>query len=106
MMPSIAIKPAARTDIIGHYRYIAQNSPHNAERFIDSFRATLRTLADMPGIGRQWESVDRKLKNVRVWHVNGFANWLVFYRPTRGGIEVVRVLHGARDLPSILRSEG
>ncbi len=36
----------------------------------------------------------------------GFENHFVFYRPHESGIEVVRVLHGARDLESILDGDG
>jgi plasmid stabilization system protein ParE len=30
--------------------------------------------------------------------VKGYRNFLIFYRQTRRGIEIVRVLHGARDI--------
>ena len=38
---------------------------------------------------------------MRRWPVKDFENWLVFYLPKRDGVEIVRVLHGARDLDSI-----
>jgi toxin ParE1/3/4 len=39
------------------------------------------------------------------WHsVRGFRKYLVFYIPRSDGIEVVRVLHGARDLEALFRS--
>jgi toxin ParE1/3/4 len=38
--------------------------------------------------------------------VRRFRNYLIFYRPTDGGIEVIRVLHAARDISSILAEEG
>ncbi|MBI4604738.1 MAG: type II toxin-antitoxin system RelE/ParE family toxin [Planctomycetes bacterium] len=37
--------------------------------------------------------------------MRGFEQHLVFYRPVEDGIEVVRVLHGARDLRAILGEE-
>ena len=37
----------------------------------------------------------------RVWRVEGFERYLIFYRPVGSGIEVVRVLHAARDFPTI-----
>jgi toxin ParE1/3/4 len=43
---------------------------------------------------------------VRNFPVRGFRNHLIFYLPVQGGIEVWRVLHGARDLPAILEQEG
>jgi toxin ParE1/3/4 len=38
---------------------------------------------------------------MRVWPVKGFENHLIFFRPIDGGIEVIRVLHAARDIESV-----
>lgn len=38
---------------------------------------------------------------MRVWPIRRFPNHLIFYRPIDGGIEVIRVLHGAQDLDAI-----
>jgi toxin ParE1/3/4 len=35
--------------------------------------------------------------------VKEFENWLIFYLPKRDGVEIVRVLHGARDIDALLR---
>jgi toxin ParE1/3/4 len=45
------------------------------------------------------------MAGLRSWAIRGFATFLVFYRPTQRGIEVIRVLHGARDLDAILEAE-
>jgi toxin ParE1/3/4 len=42
---------------------------------------------------------------VRVWHVKGFDKHLVFYRPVKGGVEILHVFHGAQDIPTILATE-
>lgn len=31
-----------------------------------------------------------------------FERWLIFYIPADNTVQIVRVLHGARDLPTIL----
>jgi toxin ParE1/3/4 len=36
-----------------------------------------------------------------MWRVRGFERYLIFYRPTDDGIDVVRVLHGSRDIESL-----
>jgi toxin ParE1/3/4 len=41
---------------------------------------------------------------LRVSGIEGFEKYLVFYRPVDDGIEVVRVIHAARDLGSVLES--
>jgi len=42
-----------------------------------------------------------ELSGVRSWTVTGFENYLIFYRPVEGGIEILRVVHGARDLENL-----
>jgi len=37
----------------------------------------------------------------RVFPVRGFGKHLVFYRPVEDGIEILRVIHGARDIEAL-----
>jgi toxin ParE1/3/4 len=37
--------------------------------------------------------------------VKGFENWLLFYRDTEDRIDVIRVLHGARDIAAIFEED-
>jgi toxin ParE1/3/4 len=60
----------------------------------------------MPGIGRAWESDEPRLADVRVYPVPRFRNFLIFYRPIENGIEVLTVVHGARDLGAALDAIG
>jgi len=46
-----------------------------------------------------------RLRDLRIWPIRGFEKIVIFYRPIEGGIEVVRVLHGARDVKGILEEE-
>ena len=46
------------------------------------------------------------MAGVRSWGIRGFPNHLIFYRPTDDRIEVIRVLHAARDIETILGREG
>ena len=59
----------------------------------------------MPGMGEQRESTNPRLDGLRVWRIDGFPNHLIFYRPIEGGIEIIRVLHGARDIDAVLEAE-
>jgi toxin ParE1/3/4 len=58
-------------------------------------------LADAPTIGSSWETDNPKLTGLRVSAIRGFGKYLIFYRPIKNGIEVVRVLHGARNLKKV-----
>ena len=99
------ILPAADRDLDDQAGYLAaQASLELALRFYDAASATFAEIARMPGVGESWPSPDPRLANLRVWRIQGFEKHLIFYRPAEGGIEVVRILHGARDIDRVLES--
>jgi toxin ParE1/3/4 len=101
--PRIARRPRAKLDLIEHYSYIARDKVAPAERFLRVAEAAFELLARMPTIGTAWESPNPRLVGVRVYPLpRGYRNYLVFYRPIEDGVEVLTVLHGARDLGSAL----
>lgn len=75
-----------------------------ARRFYVTLKTTFRHLVENPGHGRIFESPHAALGGVRTWLVRGFP-FLVFYRAVDDGIEVIHVLHGARDRTRILAAE-
>jgi toxin ParE1/3/4 len=98
----VDIHIAAARDLEECARYIRKDSPRSARRFLRSAKATCRMLLRFPKIGSSYGSTRSELAELRVFPVKGFANYLLFYRPIRQGIALVRVLHGARDIPAIL----
>ncbi len=58
----------------------------------------------MPGLGSPCESSHPVLASLRAATVPGFRKYLVLYRPISEGIEVLRVIHGARDIESLFNS--
>lgn len=56
----------------------------------------------MPGMGKLCQFSHSKLANVRQYPIKGFRNYLVFYRPTDSGVEILRIIQGARDITGIL----
>jgi toxin ParE1/3/4 len=105
MTKRIAIRPRADRDLDQHFAYIAKHNSSAAERFLLAAKETLGRLAAMPELGGTWGFADPRLAEIRVWQISGFENYLVFYRPVESGIEVVRILHGARDIGAIFDRE-
>jgi toxin ParE1/3/4 len=93
--------PEALADVEESAVYIGADNIAAALRFLDAVETTLRLLLKHPelGSGRRFERSE--LAGVRSFPVKGFDKHLSFYRPTEWGIEVLRVLHGARDLGTI-----
>jgi len=95
----------AQLDLQLRSEYICQYNPRAALRFLDAAEATIRQLAASPGIGTRFDPDQPSLAELRFFPINGFKNDLVFYRLIPDGIEIVRVLHGARDIGRILAEQ-
>ena len=74
--------------------FIADRSPSSALRVIDRLYETFAILATQPLLG---QSCDDPGGNLRVFSAGIYA---IFYVPLTDGIEVQRVIHGARDIDS------
>ena len=105
MNRSMIIRPGAHTDLMDHYVFIALDSPAAADRFVKAVQTTFEMLADMPKIGALWNSQHIRLEGIRFYPVGGFPNHLVFYRATVDAVEILHILHGARDIATVLTSE-
>lgn len=101
MTPTVTIKPQARLDLLQTFVFIGERNLPAAERFTAAAEADCATLAAMPGMGRLREFGRPDLADVRSWPVGGFNDYLIFYRPTATGIDVLRVIHGARDVDAL-----
>ena len=96
-MAEVLFSPEALQDMEDIRNYIAMDNPEAAERVLNAFEANAALLAMQPGLGQ----LRFTLRGLRVRVVSEFPNYLMFYREQAGRVEIVRVLHGARDLKSI-----
>ncbi len=94
------------TDLVDiAYDDIRQGSPATVQRFRTQAGELFRQPANMPGIRTAYNPDHRALAQLPFLPMTRFKKYLVFYRPMPGGIEIIRVLHGARDLHSIISHE-
>lgn len=97
----LRVLPAADSDVDDIAAYIARDSIEQATRFYDAANATYKMLLEDP---RRWGFYgfsQPRLTDVRKRSVIGFPNYLVFYRIDADMVEIIRVLHGARDLSTL-----
>jgi toxin ParE1/3/4 len=94
-MSVIIKRPRAKADIVEIWGYIAEDSEERADAFIDAIDQKLHTLAELPNIGRSRSELAEGLRSFP------FGRYVIFYLVIPAGIEVVRVLHGARDIDTI-----
>ncbi len=105
MSGRIEIRPQAYVDLAEIAEFLAKTSPAAARRFLLAAEATFDWLSINSGAGAIYGFEHALATDVRAWRVQRFKNHLIFYREVSRGIQVVRVLHGARDIDAIF-SEG
>jgi toxin ParE1/3/4 len=79
-------------DLAEIWAYIAEDSPRQADAFAAAIDREIRGLARHPLIGRARPELLTGLRSLP------FGRYVIFYLPRKRGIEVMRVLHAARDL--------
>ena len=94
-MPRATRRPLAEADILEIWDYIADDNSAAADRWVDQLDDQVRLLATQPMMGR--------LRNELAPGVRSYpyGRYVVFYVPLDDGIDVVRVLHGARDIDAV-----
>lgn len=100
-MRRVERRPEVRRDLVNSADYISQGNLDAALRFLEAVESTIAFLADNREAGERFRFSDNRVSEVRSRTVEGFRNYIVFYRPLDDGIEIVRVLHGARDIDSL-----
>jgi toxin ParE1/3/4 len=105
-MSRVVRRPAANRDLVEAYRYYAREAGRRvADRFFARSEETFQRLASLPGSGAVYEPAASVVAGLRYFPIAKFPDRLVFYRPIEDGVEIYRVLHGARDLEGLLESE-
>jgi toxin ParE1/3/4 len=98
MASAYRLAPAVRDDLDTIWEYIAEHNPTAAAKWLAEVQRIFALLANNPLMGRARNELMSGLRSVPV------GRYLVFYQPVESeevAVEIIRVLHGARDLPSI-----
>jgi toxin ParE1/3/4 len=91
-MSRYRLTPRARRDLREIALHIAEDDPAAALRLAEKMLEHFRTLAKMPGMGRARAELGSGLRSFPV------SPYLIFYREIETGVEVLRIIHGARDI--------
>ena len=89
----------SRTDLIDILLFIRRDNRRAARRLLDTVNTKLELLAEFPGLGQPREELGKSLRSFPI------GEYLLFYRPITDGIQLIRVLHGRRDLRKLFRKK-
>jgi toxin ParE1/3/4 len=88
----IVLQPKAKADLSDIWQFMAEDSDDQADAFIDLIDQKFQLLAQQSGLGRRREELAEGLRSFPV------GRYVIFYLAIPGGVQIVRVLHGARDI--------
>lgn len=92
-MAAVRFTNRAREDLLDIWTYVAlQSSPRAADRIYDRIAESCGKLRLHPRIGRARPEIADDARSLSV------ERWVAFYRLVEDGVQVVRVIDGARDL--------
>lgn len=93
----LVLSPLAEGDLDAIAEYISRDNLSASVKMLARLRGGIERLLDQPRLGPLLQKPPRT--RLRKWTV---APYMVLYRAGEGEIEVVRILHAARDLDDIL----
>jgi toxin ParE1/3/4 len=94
-VPPVVYTPQAERDYDEIIEYLDAHSPPAANRFAAGVADKCRLLARFPRLGRVRDELHPGIRSVLV------AKYLLFYRFTDASVEIVRIIHGARNLGAV-----
>jgi toxin ParE1/3/4 len=103
-MARVQKRDAAKRDLIAQWVWYAENASIDiADRFLEAAERTLALLSTQPESGSMFVAGKPELQSMRRFPVSdGFETILLFYFPLEDGVDLVRVVHGSRDLAQLL----
>jgi toxin ParE1/3/4 len=95
-MGACKLAPAAERDLLDIWRYVGQRNPPAADRLITRLVEAAGLLAERPNLGRARNELRPGLRSFPM------GRYVIFYRQASGGVEIVRVLSGQRDVVPLI----
>ena len=96
--PLFELSAAARLDLLQVWNYLAENASLDvADKVAADIESAIRTVARSPGAGHK--RPDFTTRDILFYNIHSY---LVIYRSNKEPLHVLRVLHAARDVKSIL----
>jgi len=99
-MPTIERSPQAEADLEALLEALHRRDPAIAERYATAFHEKGRMLAQFPELGRLRTEIAPHVRSTLV------HPYVLFYRIVGDEVQILRILHGRRDLRRIMQAEG
>jgi len=91
-MKPIRRRPSFHNDLLDIWLFIAEDSPASADAFVDRVTRAVQPLAEFPKMGAMRADISPGLRYLPI------GAYVLLYRERPDCVELIRVLHGRRDL--------
>ncbi|MEG4404690.1 type II toxin-antitoxin system RelE/ParE family toxin [Microcoleus sp. MON2_D5] len=98
-MSRYIVSPEASRDLDEISDYFAARNIESGEQFVEEFNRKCRNLINFPNMGRSYEELAASVRGLPL------MGYIILYRAIDSGIEIIRVVRGERDLPSLFSEE-
>jgi plasmid stabilization system protein ParE len=95
-MAALRYTDSAENDLLEAWLFVAEDSPQAADRLLDAIDREARLLLSQPGMGRERPELAGGLRS---WPTS--TPYVLFYVADAEGVDIVRVLHHARDVGAV-----
>jgi toxin ParE1/3/4 len=94
-MGIVSFTKRSREELLGIWNTVAVTNPKAADRIFDDIESSCLHLCDFPQMGRVRPDISLETRALIV------DRWLVLYRLVKDGVQIVRIVDGARDLSKL-----
>ena len=91
----------AEDDLFNIWSYVTKNNPEAANRIERAIFRACNLLSQSPFAGSIRENLT--FRPVRFWVVQPYSNYFVVYNPASSPVQILRIVHAAKNLRSELR---
>jgi toxin ParE1/3/4 len=100
-MDEVRKRPQVIHDLIELATYIGEDNLEVSDQFLRAAEETFKLLGKMPGMGKLCQFSHPSLSGVRQQAIKGFRKYIIFYQEIDSVVEILRVIHGARDIEEV-----
>ncbi len=99
-MARLIVSPQANADLIAIADWIMRDNPSAAERWVDAISQVFELLASHPLSGERCHTIKRRPLRRYV-----LGNYVIYYQAHLDGVDIIRVIHAARQHEQIVNEE-
>lgn len=100
-MKAVTFNPVAITDLDEIISHLSEDNLDAAANVRTAIFETAHIVGSHPGLGIRPRFSAPRFAGIRFIPTSNYPNYLVFYREGTEEIEILRILHGARNLPPL-----